>query len=134
VEQWKCWFVCFLQYVVLIDWRFKIYRNPVGKYHLQVCTTTPCWLRNSDMLMNVIKRKLNIKVGETTKDGLFTLSEVECLGACVNAPMLSVNDDYYVSTWTWRLMQLHDDMIMTDKNDSFIVAGRSIRKRHGRNT
>jgi NADH dehydrogenase (ubiquinone) flavoprotein 2 len=68
----------------------------MGKYHLQVCTTTPCWLRNSDMVMNVIKKKLGIKVGETTKDGLFTLSEVECLGACVNAPMLAVNDDYYV--------------------------------------
>jgi len=70
-------------------------RNPTGKYHLQVCTTTPCWLRGSDEVLNCIKSKLNIKVGETTKDGMFTLSEVECLGACVNAPMLSVNDDYF---------------------------------------
>ncbi|CAL4133594.1 unnamed protein product [Meganyctiphanes norvegica] len=70
-------------------------RNPVGKYHLQVCTTTPCWLRGSDDVMNTIKTKLGIKVGETTKDGLFTLSEVECLGACVNAPMVQINDDFY---------------------------------------
>lgn len=47
--------------------------------------------------MNCIKKKLNINVGETTKDGLFTLGEVECLGACVNAPMIQVNDDYFVS-------------------------------------
>ena len=48
--------------------------------------------------MTCIKKKLNISVGETTKDGLFTLSEVECLGACVNAPMMQINDDYYVSS------------------------------------
>ena len=65
-------------------------RNPVGKYHLQLCTTTPCWLRGSDEILKVIKDKLDINVGETTKDKLFTLSEVECLGACVNAPMIQV--------------------------------------------
>jgi len=70
-------------------------RNPTGKYHIQICTTTPCWLRDSDSILNCIKKQLDIKVGETTKDGLFTLSEVECLGACVNAPMVAVNDDYY---------------------------------------
>merc|ERR1712212_1421563 len=70
-------------------------RNPVGKYHIQICTTTPCWLCNSDAIMDTIKETLGIGVGETTKDGLFTLSEVECLGACVNAPMIQVNDDYY---------------------------------------
>merc|ERR1711970_597066 len=70
-------------------------RNPVGKYHIQICTTTPCWLCNSDEIMATIKQELGITVGETTKDGKFTLSEVECLGACVNAPMIQVNDDYY---------------------------------------
>merc|ERR1712219_512 len=70
-------------------------RNPVGKYHLQLCTTTPCWLRGSDEILNAIKTNLGIGVGETTKDKMFTLSEVECLGACVNAPMIQINDDYY---------------------------------------
>jgi len=70
-------------------------RNPTGKYHIQICTTTPCWLRGSDEILATIKKDLNIKVGETTKDGMFTLSEVECLGACVNAPMIQINDDYY---------------------------------------
>ena len=65
-------------------------RNPVGKYHLQLCTTTPCWLRGSDEILKSIKKNLGINVGETTKDKLFTLSEVECLGACVHAPMIQV--------------------------------------------
>ncbi|XP_067002382.2 NADH dehydrogenase [ubiquinone] flavoprotein 2, mitochondrial isoform X2 [Anabrus simplex] len=70
-------------------------RNPTGKYHVQVCTTTPCWLRGSDEIMKCIKSKLHLEVGQTTEDGLFTLSEVECLGACVNAPMVQINDNYY---------------------------------------
>merc|ERR1719312_79825 len=70
-------------------------RNPTGKYHIQVCTTTPCWLRGSDEILNTIKKTLDLKVGETTKDNMFTLSEVECLGVCVNAPMVQINDDYY---------------------------------------
>jgi len=70
-------------------------RKPTGKYHIQVCTTTPCWLRNSDVVLNTCRKKLGINVGETTKDKLFTISEVECLGACVNAPMMAINDDYY---------------------------------------
>ena len=71
------------------------YRSPVGKYHLQVCTTTPCMLCDSTGIVDTIKAKLGISVGETTKDGLFSLAEVECLGACVNAPMVQINDDYY---------------------------------------
>ncbi|KAK4876831.1 hypothetical protein RN001_009337 [Aquatica leii] len=70
-------------------------RKPIGKNHIQVCTTTPCWLRGSDEILQTIKCQLGIEVGETTKDKLFTLSEVECLGACVNAPMVQINDDYY---------------------------------------
>merc|ERR1719153_477258 len=70
-------------------------RNPVGKYHIQVCTTTPCWLRGSDEIMEAIKSNLGIVPGQTTSDKLFTISEVECLGACVNAPMVQINDDYY---------------------------------------
>ena len=71
------------------------YRKPVGKYHIQVCTTTPCMLRDSDSIVECIKKKLNIKMGERTKDGLFSLAEVECLAACVNAPMVQIGDNYY---------------------------------------
>ncbi|KAG9062166.1 hypothetical protein KI688_006498 [Linnemannia hyalina] len=70
-------------------------REPVGKYFLQLCTTTPCQLCGSTEILKTIEKDLGIKVGETTKDGKFTLVEVECAGACVNAPVLAVNDDYY---------------------------------------
>ncbi|XP_064489597.1 probable NADH dehydrogenase [ubiquinone] flavoprotein 2, mitochondrial [Ornithodoros turicata] len=70
-------------------------RSPMGKYHVQVCTTTPCMLRGAEDIQRVIEKKLGIHDGQTTPDGLFTLSVVECLGACVNAPMIQVNDDYY---------------------------------------
>lgn len=70
-------------------------RTPMGKYHLQVCTTTPCQLCNSDSIMHAITKHLGIQPGETTNDKLFTISEVECLGACVNAPMIAINDDFY---------------------------------------
>lgn len=69
--------------------------KPVGKFHLQVCGTTPCWLRGSDEIFAAIQDELGIKRGQTTEDGLFTLSEVECAGACVNAPVCAVNDDYF---------------------------------------
>lgn len=69
--------------------------RPVGRYLLQACTTTPCWLRGSDDVVRACENKLNIGVGGTTQDGLFTLVEVECLGACVNAPILQVNNDFY---------------------------------------
>ncbi|KAK0728647.1 NADH-ubiquinone oxidoreductase 24 kDa subunit [Lasiosphaeria miniovina] len=72
-------------------------RTPVGKFHVQACTTTPCQLGGcgSDVIVQAIKEQLGIKQGETTADGLFTFIEVECLGACVNAPMVQINDDYY---------------------------------------
>jgi len=69
--------------------------KPVGKYHVQVCGTTPCWLRGAGDIIKTCEHKLNIKCGQTTQDSLFTLSEVECLGACVNAPTVQVNDDYF---------------------------------------
>jgi len=69
--------------------------RPVGHYLLQACTTTPCWLRGSDAVVAACERKLGIGIGGMSADGLFTLIEVECLGACVNAPILQVNDDFY---------------------------------------
>jgi NADH-quinone oxidoreductase subunit E len=67
---------------------------PVGRYHVQVCGTTPCMLRGSDDVLEACYKK-GLKKGATTPDGLFTLTEVECLGACVNAPMVQINDDNY---------------------------------------
>lgn len=70
-------------------------RTPVGKYFLQLCGTTPCMICGSEDIKNTISQHLGIQNGETTADGLFTLLEVECLGACANAPMIQMNDDYY---------------------------------------
>ncbi|CDM26353.1 hypothetical protein DTO013E5_7736 [Penicillium roqueforti] len=72
-------------------------REPVGKYFVQICTTTPCQLGGcgSTAIVKAITEHLGISPGHTTEDGLFTYIEVECLGACVNAPMVQINDDYY---------------------------------------
>lgn len=85
-------------------------RNPVGKYHLQICTTTPCMLCGSEIIKETIMKKLGIVVGETTKDKMFTLSEVECLGACVNAPMVQVNDDYYEDLKVSDMEEILEDL------------------------
>jgi NADH-quinone oxidoreductase E subunit len=70
--------------------------KPVGRYHLQVCTTTPCWLRGSDDVVAACFKSTGIgHWGGTSEDGLFTMTEVECLGACSNAPMIQINDDFY---------------------------------------
>ncbi len=75
---------------------FMFNTTPVGTYHLQVCTTTPCWLRGSDEVTAACRRETGIQGwGETSADGMFTMTEVECLGACVNAPLLQVDDDFY---------------------------------------
>jgi NADH-quinone oxidoreductase E subunit len=85
--------------------------QPVGKYHLQLCTTTPCWLRGSDDIVAACKKATGIaRFGETSEDGLFTLKEVECLGACVNAPILQVNDDYYEDMDAARTQALIADL------------------------
>jgi len=68
---------------------------PVGRHVLEICTTTPCWLRGSDAIVHACEKHLGVPLGETTPDGAFTLREVECLGACVNAPMMQVGDEYF---------------------------------------
>jgi len=69
--------------------------HPVGKHHIQVCTNLPCQLRGSDAVVKACKDKLGIGLGERTADGQFSLMEVECAGACVNAPMAQIGDDYF---------------------------------------
>jgi NADH-quinone oxidoreductase subunit E len=70
-------------------------RKPLGKYHLQVCTNISCSLLGADHVMNLLEAKLGVRRGQTTEDGLFTLSEVECLGSCGTAPVMMINDDYF---------------------------------------
>ena len=78
----------------------------VGQHHIQCCTTTPCWLRGSSAIVKACEEKLGIKMGESTDDGKFTLSEVECLGACVNAPMIQINDDFFEDLTPERMQEI----------------------------
>ena len=69
--------------------------SPVGKYFIQICTTTPCMIRDAYELVKVCKEKISKNENDLSKDNLCSWTEVECLGACVNAPMIQINDDYY---------------------------------------
>ncbi len=81
--------------------------KPVGRYHVQLCGTTPCWLRGADDLKKTCRDHIGPK-GVTSDDGLFTWTEVECLGACVNAPVVQINNDFYEDLDTNNLLKLID--------------------------
>lgn len=78
-------------------------RKPVGRHHIQVCAGVCCSLRGSEWLMNYLKEKLGIAEGETTPDGKFHLSTVECLGSCGTAPMMQIGDEYYENLDTTKV-------------------------------
>ncbi len=84
--------------------------QPVGKYLLQFCKTTPCMLRGIDKIVKDCKEKLGIEMDETTADGLFTLKEVECLGACVNAPVVQINDDFAEDLNSENFLKILEDL------------------------
>ena len=98
--------------------------KPVGKWYLQVCGTTPCMLRGSDEISRFIKDKLKIASGETSACGKFSLLEVECLGACVNAPILQVNDDFYEDMDYQATARLLDELAVDNKPEFGSVIGR----------
>ena len=82
---------------------------PVGKYHVQVCGTTPCMLRGSDDVLAACAKR-GLKKGHTTEDGMFTLTEVECLGACANAPMVQINDDNFEDLTEATMAEIIDSL------------------------
>jgi NADH-quinone oxidoreductase subunit E len=84
--------------------------KPVGTHFIQVCRTTPCWLCGSDGITQACLDTLGIGLGETTEDGQFTVVEVECLGACANAPMVQINDDYYEDLTPERMAEMIGDL------------------------
>ena len=83
---------------------------PVGKYFFQVCTTTPCMLRGAYKLVDVCKKKISKNESTISKDGKYSWLEVECLGACVNAPMLQINDDYFEDLDSQKLEKIIDQI------------------------
>jgi len=80
--------------------------KPIGRHHIQVCRTLPCALRGAEQVTELLKRKLGIECGQTTTDGRFTLSEVECLASCGTAPMMQVNDAYYENLTAEKIDQI----------------------------
>jgi NADH-quinone oxidoreductase E subunit len=82
--------------------------QPVGKFLLQVCTTTPCMLRGGDKILEACKKYLGVELDQVTLDKFFTIKEVECLGACVNAPIVQINDDYYEDLTEERIIKILD--------------------------
>jgi NADH-quinone oxidoreductase subunit E len=98
--------------------------RPVGENFVQICTTTPCWLRGSDGIVHACKKKLGIGIGETTADGKFSLTEVECLGACVNAPMIQINDEFYEDLTPELMEKMLDDLKVGKKLEPGSQSGR----------
>lgn len=84
--------------------------KPIGRHHIQVCRTLPCALRGAERVTGLLKQKLGIEPGQTTPDGRFTLSEVECLASCGTAPMMQVNDDYFENLTEEKIDQILDAM------------------------
>jgi NADH-quinone oxidoreductase subunit E len=103
--------------------------EPTGKVNLQVCTNLSCWLSGSEKLMNCLEKRLGIKCGETTSDGRFTLSHVECLASCGTAPVVQVNDDYFEDLDVPEIESMMDDWEAEMKSGNFRI-GKSSREGH----
>ena len=99
-------------------------KQPVGQHLIQICRTTPCWLRGSDEITKACRKQLGIDVGETSRDGKFTVVEVECLGGCVNAPIVQINDDYYEDLSAENMHKILEDLAAGKKTKIGSYAGR----------
>ncbi|MCI0750203.1 MAG: NADH-quinone oxidoreductase subunit NuoE [Flammeovirgaceae bacterium] len=98
--------------------------EPVGKCLIEVCQTGPCWLRGADDIVEHLERKLNIKVGETSADGVFTLKTVECLGSCGTAPMLQCGADYYENLTTEKVDMLIEKLKTSGQRNTYMKSNR----------
>ncbi len=94
--------------------------NPVGKCLIEVCQTGPCWLRGSDDIIEHLEKKLNIKVGETTTDGMFSLKAVECLGSCGTAPMLQCGATYHEELTNEKVDNLLNTLRVKNERSSYM--------------
>jgi NADH-quinone oxidoreductase subunit E len=87
-----------------------LYKEPVGTFHIQVCTNLSCTLLGAERIVACVEKKIGIGLGQTTPDKKFTLSEVECLGSCGTAPVAQINDDYYENLTPAGVVQLIDEL------------------------
>ena len=98
---------------------------PVGKHFIQICTTTPCMLRGANKLVEACKEKISINESELSKDKDCSWIEVECLGACVNAPMMQINDDYYEDLDKEKTIEIFDKILSGDTPEPGSYRGRT---------
>ena len=98
--------------------------SPVGKYFVQVCTTTPCMIRDAYELVNVCKEKISKNENELSNDKSCSWIEVECLGACINAPMMQINDDYYEDLNKEKALKILEQIILGKKPEPGSYRGR----------
>ncbi|CAK8163603.1 NADH-quinone oxidoreductase subunit E [Candidatus Xenohaliotis californiensis] len=82
----------------------------VGRHHIKICSTMPCWLNGSANIVTACEKKLNIKAGQTTKDKMFTITKTQCLGACIDAPLISINDNYIEKVSPEKITLLVDNI------------------------
>ena len=99
--------------------------SPVGKYFIQVCTTTPCMIRGANKLVEACKEKISEKENELSNDNSCSWMEVECLGACVNAPMLQINDDYYEDLDKEKTIEIFEKILKDETPKPGSYRGRS---------
>ena len=94
----------------VVSFNTMFHMKPIGRHHIQICRTLPSALRGAQTVTALIKQKLGIEPGQTTADGRFTLSEVECLASCGTAPMMQVNDDYYENLTEGKISEILDSL------------------------
>src|SRR6202049_744732 len=105
-------------------------RHRAGRFHVQVCTNVSCMLRGGNKLYEFVQKKLEIGHKETTEDGVFSLEEVECLGACTGAPAMQVNYDFYENLTTERTTQIFEALEIGRRPDPSTPISGSVKKRH----
>lgn len=101
-----------IQVEEVLEFYTQFRRAPIGKYHLQVCHNVSCTMRGAERLLDLVRSKLGLEGGQTTPDGMFTLSRVECLGSCGTAPMMMVNDAYVENLDPTKLDAVIDELAM----------------------
>jgi NADH-quinone oxidoreductase subunit E len=100
----------------VVSFYTMFYTKPIGRHHIQVCRTLSCALGGSEKITRVIKTILGIEPGQTTPDGRFTLSEVECLASCGTAPMMQINDDYYENLTPDRMKEILEKLSSAEED------------------
>ena len=94
----------------VVSFYTMLYMKPIGRHHVQVCRTLPCALAGAARITEFLKKTLGVEVWQTTADGRFTLSEVECLASCGTGPMMQVNDDYYENLTEEKTKEILDSL------------------------